>query len=51
VTKIQVFNALGQLIQTVENNNQIDLSKNTAGIYFLKINNEISSKTVKVILK
>lgn len=48
---IKVFNTLGQLIQTVEQQNQIDLSQNTSGVYFLKIDNNITNKTVKVILK
>lgn len=48
---IKVFNTLGQLVQTVEKQNQIDLSSNTSGLYFLKIDNEVSNKTFKVILK
>jgi len=48
---IYVYNTLGQKIQSVEQQNQINLSQNTSGIYFLKIENEYSNKTFKVILK
>jgi|688.fasta_scaffold07456_18 endonuclease I len=48
---INVYNTLGQLVQTVEQQNEVNLSQNASGLYFLKVSDGTSTKTFKVILK
>lgn len=50
ISQISVFNILGQLIETNQNTNQIDLSKAEAGVYLLKIEDENgNSQTHKIV--
>jgi hypothetical protein len=52
ISKISVFNILGQKIEIAPNTNQINLSKAEAGIYILKIENETgNSQTHKIVKK
>ena len=37
VTEVQVYNAIGQLVKTVQNTNEIDMSHLSEGIYLLRI--------------
>jgi hypothetical protein len=53
-TTIQVFNQLGQSVMTRKADtqiNQLDLSNNPNGLYYIKINTEKASRTEKVILR
>lgn len=50
ISKISIYTILGQIIETKQNTNQIDLSKAEAGVYFLKIENENgNSQTHKIV--
>lgn len=50
IAAISVFNILGQIIDSKQNTNQIDLSKAEAGVYLLKIEDEKgNSQTHKVV--
>ena len=40
----QIYNSLGQIVTTVKNSNTIDLSTQPSGIYFAKIEDQISTK-------
>lgn len=46
-----VFNTLGQNIQTVTNQNKIDLSVHPQGLYFIQVKNEQTIQNFKVILR
>lgn len=46
-----VFNGLGQQIKTTISENEIDLTGNSSGIYFLNMSNENSHKSFKIILQ
>jgi hypothetical protein len=46
-----VFNSLGQQVKAHIVDNEIDLTGNSAGIYFLNINNENTVKTYRLILQ
>jgi hypothetical protein len=46
---INVYNAIGQLIQTKNNANSLNLSNELAGIYFIELKNSSSSIHFKVI--
>ena len=37
VAEVQVYNALGQLVKTVRNSNEIKISDLTEGVYLLRI--------------
>ena len=37
VAKVQVYNAIGQLVKTVQNTNEIDMSHLSEGVYLLRI--------------
>ncbi len=53
-TKIQVYNQLGQLVRTMENvyqSNQLNLSGNPSGLYYIKVITLTQSRTEKVILR
>lgn len=43
ISKISVFNTLGQTVGTFLNSNQINLSKTAAGIYFVEIENSVGN--------
>jgi hypothetical protein len=50
VSKIEVYTILGNLVQSVQNSNQIDLTNLTTGIYIAKIksiNREITKRIIK----
>jgi len=50
ISQISVYTILGQLIETNQNTNQIDLSKTEAGVYILKIEDENgNSQTHKIV--
>lgn len=50
IAAISVFNILGQIIETKQNTNQIDISKAEAGVYLLKIEDENgNSQTHKIV--
>ncbi|MBK5213890.1 MAG: T9SS type A sorting domain-containing protein [Flavobacteriaceae bacterium] len=50
ISKISVYNILGQMIETTSENNQVDLSKAEAGVYFLKIESENGNfQTFKIV--
>ena len=40
VSEVQVYNVLGQLVKTVQNTNEIDLSNLNQGVYTLQIKDE-----------
>jgi len=44
---IQIFNSLGQLVETVENSQIIDVRNYPSGIYMMVINNEMKMRFVK----
>ena len=50
INDIQIFNAAGQLVRTIEGNknNQVEIPLNNlnAGIYFIQINNEYFKKLI-----
>jgi len=48
---INVYNYLGQRINTGINQNSVDLTGNVAGMYFIEISDTKYSKTIKVILQ
>jgi hypothetical protein len=49
---IHVYNALGQIVSTVQNSNIIDLSSQSSGIYFAKIEDQLNgSVTSKKLIK
>jgi len=49
---IDIYNTLGQKIMSIENNDTIDLSTQPSGIYFAKIENQISgTKTSRKLIK
>jgi hypothetical protein len=50
-SEISVYNILGQLVETSSENNQIDISKVEAGVYFLKIEDEGGNSQTHKILK
>jgi hypothetical protein len=53
-TKVQVYNQLGQRIliqQAVDQNMELDLSSNPAGIYYITISSEKIYRTEKIILR
>ncbi len=50
ISQLSVFTILGQRIETMQNTNQIDLSKTEAGVYLLKIEDENgNSQTHKIV--
>ncbi len=51
ISQISVFNLLGQLIETNQNTNQIDLSNAEAGVYLLNIEDEKGNSQTHKILK
>ncbi len=55
IEQVEVFNQLGQSILTVKENalqnNQIDLSRLNAGIYFVEITAETKTETLRVVKK
>lgn len=55
IEQVEVFNQLGQSILTVKENalenNQIDLSRLNAGIYFVEITSETKTETLRVVKK
>jgi hypothetical protein len=53
-TTIQVFNQLGQIVQTKQANsqiNQLNLSNNPVGLYYIKVASKKDSRVEKIILK
>jgi hypothetical protein len=53
-TTIQVFNQLGQIVQTKQANsqiNQLNLSNNPIGLYYIKVASKKDSHVEKIILK
>ena len=55
IDQVEVFNQLGQRVLTVRENalqnNQIDLSRLNAGIYFVEITSETKTETLRVVKK
>ena len=55
IEQVEVFNQLGQSILTVKENalqnNQIDLSRLNAGIYFVEITSDTKTETLRVVKK
>ena len=51
VTKIEIYNKLGQKVFTDINKNVIDISRLPAGVYFIKIENQSGSIGLKKIIK
>jgi Leucine-rich repeat (LRR) protein len=49
IKSITLFDVQGRILETVLNNNSIDLADKTNGIYFLKITSEKGSKVEKVV--
>lgn len=49
IKSITLFDVQGRILETVLNNNTIDLADKTNGIYFLKITSEKGSKVEKVV--
>ena len=50
VSEVQVYNALGQLVKSVQNSNEIDLSRLTPGVYSLHIKDIQGVKTNKKVV-
>lgn len=46
---IQVFNTQGQLLKTIVNEKEIDLSTYTSGVYFIRLNSDKGTVTGKVV--
>lgn len=46
-----VYNSLGQRINALINSNNIDISGNAAGMYFIEMSDNTASKTLKLILQ
>lgn len=51
ISEIAVYNNLGQLIFVSEENNQVDISALSKGIYFVKIKNENGQTEIKKVVK
>lgn len=51
ISEINLFNNIGQLLFTVEEKNQVDISGLSEGIYFVKIINEIGNIETKKVIK
>ena len=51
ISEITIYNNLGQLLFTSEENNQIDISTLSEGIYFVKIKDENGQTETKKVLK
>lgn len=51
ITEIAVYNNLGQLLFTSEENNQVDISALSEGIYFVKIKDENGQTETKKVVK
>ncbi|MCI2228462.1 aryl-sulfate sulfotransferase [Polaribacter sp. MSW13] len=47
--KVEVFNLLGKKIMEVNNQNKIDFSQQTGGVYFLKVKSENKIKVIKIL--
>ncbi len=51
ISKIEVYNVIGQMINAVRNTKEIDLSNANSGIYFLKIESENGYTEVHKVVK
>ena len=49
IASYQVYNSLGQIVNTENTENTIDFSNNSSGIYYLKVNTSNSDQTFKII--
>ncbi|MCB0455607.1 MAG: T9SS type A sorting domain-containing protein, partial [Aequorivita sp.] len=51
ISKVTIYNNLGQLIFISEENNQVDISTISKGIYFVKIKDENGQTETKKVVK
>lgn len=51
IFEVMVFNALGQQVLFVENNNEIDVTSLNSGLYFVKVMDDDGNAVVKKVIK
>ena len=51
ITQIEIYNKSGQLIMSKSNENKIDISTLSQGLYFCKIKDENGASAIKKVLK
>jgi hypothetical protein len=50
--RLAIYNAAGQLVKEVQkSNSEVNVSKLSGGLYFVKINSDLGSVTKKIIIE